>query len=106
MEYDPKKGTTKIWVLGSSAWYTISPSPEYRSIYENLIEKARVWLFLQERYKKFKGSGKEIPGEVTEVYKDVCNYDSRGSDIKISWWKMEDTANNPGKETESMRGSH
>ncbi|KAI5812087.1 hypothetical protein BZA77DRAFT_347228 [Pyronema omphalodes] len=70
MEYDPKKGTTKIWVLGSSAWYTISPSPEYRSIYENLIEKARVWLFLQERYKKFKGSGKEIPGEVTEVYKD------------------------------------
>ncbi|KAI5788628.1 hypothetical protein FPQ18DRAFT_403645 [Pyronema domesticum] len=70
MEHDTKKGTTKIWVLGSSAWYTISPSSEYRSIYENLIEKAKVWLFLQQRYKKFKGPGKEIPGEATEVYKD------------------------------------
>ena len=54
MEYVAKGGSAQrqivIWVLGGSAWYSISPSAEYRPIFEQLLEKTHAWLFLQERY--------------------------------------------------------
>lgn len=60
-----------IWVLGAAAWYALSPSPEYRAQYDVLVEKAQAWLFLEERYAKFRGRGKTIKEDVADVFGDV-----------------------------------
>jgi hypothetical protein len=77
MEHVAKKGSdtrqTVIWVLGAAAWYSIAPSAEYKPIFEQLVEKARVWLFLQDRYAKFHGKGRPLKGTVMEIYKDVSS---------------------------------
>ncbi|KAF8538112.1 hypothetical protein BDD12DRAFT_843759 [Trichophaea hybrida] len=81
MEHVAKKGCdtrqTVIWVLGAAAWYSIAPSAEYKPIFEQLVEKARVWLFLQDRYAKFHGKGRPLKGTVMEIYKDFTEYDPK-----------------------------
>ena len=75
MEQIVRKGTdvkeTVIWILGSAAWYRISPCPEYRAHFATLVEKANAWLFMRERYAKFHGRGKPLKGTVMEMFKDV-----------------------------------
>ncbi|KAG0641526.1 hypothetical protein HOY80DRAFT_1135172 [Tuber brumale] len=39
---NPKVNST-IWALGSAAWYSISPAPEYTKYFDRSLEKAHVW---------------------------------------------------------------
>lgn len=66
-----RDGRIIIWALGAAAWYAISPAKEYRAVFEMLVEKAQLWLFLEERYSRHHGGGKIIKGDVLEVCKDV-----------------------------------
>lgn len=61
-------GTIKIWALGSCAWYSIQPSEEYEGIFQIMIEKAKLWFFLEENYEKYLGNDREIPGTVGQLY--------------------------------------
>lgn len=61
-------GTVKIWALGSCAWYSIRPSEEYKKIFQVMIEKAKLWFFLEEKYEGHLGNDKKISGTVGQLY--------------------------------------
>lgn len=70
IERDRKKAIV-IWVLGSSAWYALSPSEEYRPVFERLLEKANLWLFLRDVYSSYIGTRKKMTGTALELCKEV-----------------------------------
>ncbi|KAI5807022.1 hypothetical protein EDC01DRAFT_637856 [Geopyxis carbonaria] len=74
---DPTDREIRIWVLGQSAWYAIEPAEEYRGIFEGMVEKAGLWMFLQERYAKYSGKGRRIKGTAMEAYKDYIEYEPK-----------------------------
>lgn len=61
-------GTVKIWALGLCAWYSIQPSEEYKKIFQVMIEKAKLWFFLEEKYEEYLGNDKKILGTVGQLY--------------------------------------
>lgn len=61
-------GTVKIWALGSCAWYSIQPSEEYKKIFNVMVEKAKLWFFLEEKYEGYLGNDKKISGTVGQLY--------------------------------------
>lgn len=62
-------GAVKIWALGKCGWYSIIPSLEYESIFETMVEKGKLWVFLQDRYcDKYSGKGNIIRGSVADLY--------------------------------------
>ena len=73
MEYVAREDSAQrqivIWVLGASAWYSISPSAEYRPFFDQLLEKTHAWLFLQEYYSA--RPQKEPEPSVMDVFKEV-----------------------------------
>lgn len=71
-----KDGTIKIWALGSCAWYSIQPSEEYMSIFKVMVEKAKLWFFLQEKYEKYLDNNRKIPGTVAQLYSEYTAEES------------------------------
>lgn len=67
-----KDGTIKIWALGLCAWYSIQPSEEYVDIFEVMIEKAKLWFFLQDKYEKYLDNDKKIPGTIAQLYSEYA----------------------------------
>lgn len=62
-------GSVKIWALGKCGWYSIIPSLEYEPIFETMVEKGKLWVFLQDRYcDKYSGKGNIIRGSVADLY--------------------------------------
>lgn len=62
-------GEVKIWALGKCAWYSIIPSAKYRPIYKTMVEKGKLWLFLQDKYcDKYSGKGNNIRGKAEDLY--------------------------------------
>lgn len=68
-----KDGTIKIWALGLCAWYSIRPSEEYMDIFEVMIEKAKLWFFLQDKYEKYLDNNKKIPGTIAQLYSEYAS---------------------------------
>jgi hypothetical protein len=90
MEYVLQKSSgrrqARIWFLGTAGWYEISPSVEYRAIYNELVEKTSLWMFLRERYAKFHGNASRLMKvTMVEICKDVsevCGLSAGG------WWVL------------------
>ncbi|KAF8460480.1 hypothetical protein BDZ91DRAFT_738975 [Kalaharituber pfeilii] len=63
-------GRIVIWVLGNAGWYALSPAKEYKAIFDQMVEKTKIWLFVEEKYTPliFKGKGKKLKGNVHELY--------------------------------------
>lgn len=61
-------GDVKIWALGKCGWYSIIPSPKYEPIFRTMVEKGKLWVFLQDKYEKFSGKGKNIKSSVEDLY--------------------------------------
>lgn len=66
-------GKIIIWVLGNCGWYALSPAKEYQQIFEQMLEKTKIWLFLENKYvpsiyyrgkKKLKGTAQDVFIEV------------------------------------------
>lgn len=66
-------GDTKIWALGKCGWYSITPSPKYEPIFRTMIEKGKLWGFLQDKYCEFSGKGDKIEGSVEDLYASFPN---------------------------------
>lgn len=67
-----KDGTIKIWALGLCAWYSIQPSEGYMDIFEVMIEKAKLWFFLQDKYEKYLDNNRKIPGTIAQLYSEYA----------------------------------
>lgn len=65
-------GRIIIWVLGNCAWYALSPAKEYKAIFDEMVEKTKIWLFLEAKYVPsiYKGK-KKLKGTVQDVYAEV-----------------------------------
>lgn len=62
-------GDVKIWALGKCGWYSIIPSPKYEPIFRTMVEKGKLWVFLQDKYcEKYSGKGSRIRGTVEDLY--------------------------------------
>lgn len=67
-------GDTKIWALGKCGWYSITPSPKYEPIFKTMVEKGKLWGFLQDKYcEEFSGKGDNIKGSVEDLYASFPN---------------------------------
>lgn len=67
-------GDVKIWALGKCGWYSITPSPRYEPIFRTMVEKGKLWCFLQDKYcEKFSGKGDNIGGSVEDLYASFPN---------------------------------
>lgn len=71
-----KDGSIKIWALGECAWYSVRPSEEYKSVFNIMLEKARMWFFLQDKYAKLGCVGKKVRGKVEQLYKSYAEVQS------------------------------
>lgn len=67
-------GDIKIWALGKCGWYSITPSPRYEPIFKTMVEKGKLWGFLQDKYcEEFSGKGDNIEGSVEDLYASFPN---------------------------------
>ena len=66
-------GRIIIWVLGNCGWYALSPAKEYKAIFDQMVEKTKIWLFLEVKYVPviYKGK-KKLRGSVHDVFVEVC----------------------------------
>lgn len=66
-------GKIIIWVLGNCGWYALSPAKEYQPIFEQMLEKTKIWLFLENKYVPsiyYRGK-KKLKGTAQDVFIDV-----------------------------------
>lgn len=75
-------GDVKIWALGKCGWYSIIPSPEYEPIFKTMVEKGKLWVFLQDKYcDKYSGKGINIRGSVADLYSSYTKLDTAPLDV-------------------------
>lgn len=66
-----ENGDVKIWALGKCGWYSIVPSQKYNPTFKLMVEKGKLWLFLQDKYcEKYSGKGNNIKGTVGDLYSE------------------------------------
>ncbi|KAF8425083.1 hypothetical protein EV426DRAFT_596295 [Tirmania nivea] len=71
-------GRIIIWVLGNCGWYALSPAKEYRAIFDQMVEKTKIWLFLEAKYVpaiyrgkyRLRGSAHDVYVEFSKEYPD------------------------------------
>ncbi|RPB25846.1 hypothetical protein L211DRAFT_847623 [Terfezia boudieri ATCC MYA-4762] len=71
-------GRIIIWVLGNCGWYALSPSKEYKAIFDQMVEKTKIWLFLEAKYVpaiykgkyRLRGSAHDVFVEFSREYPD------------------------------------
>lgn len=65
-------GRIIIWVLGNCGWYALSPAKEYRAIFDQMVEKTKIWLFLEATYVPAIYKGKyKLRGSAYDVFVEV-----------------------------------
>jgi len=65
-------GRIIIWVLGNCGWYALSPAKEYRAIFDQMVEKTKIWLFLEAKYVPAIYKGKyRLRGSAHDVFVEV-----------------------------------
>ena len=66
-------GKIVIWALGVSGWYALSPAKAYKPIFQQMVEKTIIWLFLEDRYTPdiFKGKHRKLKDTTDLLYKKV-----------------------------------
>lgn len=68
-------GAIIIWVLGNCGWYALSPAKEYKSIFDQMVEKTKIWLFIEAKYlSSIHKRKKKLRGTTNELYTEVCAY--------------------------------
>lgn len=76
-------GTVKIWALGKCGWYSIIPSPDYEPIFKTMVEKGKLWVFLQDKYcEKYSGKGNIIRGSVADLYLSYTKQETIPPDLQ------------------------
>ena len=67
-------GGIVIWVLGTAGWYALSPAKEYKAIFEQMVEKAKIYHFMKDIYSHiiFRKKGKKLKRTVNDLYTEVC----------------------------------
>ncbi|KAF8433839.1 hypothetical protein BGX38DRAFT_1275951 [Terfezia claveryi] len=71
-------GKIIIWVLGNCGWYALSPAKEYKAIFDQMVEKTKIWLFLEAKYVpaiykgkyRLRGSAHDVFVEFSREYPD------------------------------------
>lgn len=78
----------KIWVLGKAGWYSITPAPEYRTLFAQGMEKAELWNLVDLTYLDAFSRGKRIQSSMESLVKEYYKeYRSPTScpDLPAAW---------------------
>ncbi|KAI5811112.1 hypothetical protein DFH27DRAFT_531474 [Peziza echinospora] len=77
-------GKIVIWALGGSGWYALSPSKAYKPIFQQMVEKTIIWLFLEDRYTDIFEEHKELKDTTALLYKNFSQENPTYPDAKAA----------------------
>ena len=78
-------GDITIWAQGKAGWYALTPATQYRGFFKSMEEKARIWLFLEDKYVHApKSRGRKSRDTVENLYKEFASMNPRWSDPKVA----------------------